>query len=117
MKKITSKQWAAVISVAALIVILGIWLPGRGYGEVSEKGYQYAVALFRACNQKDEAALSEISGMITKSTEAGEIELLEAKWLTEIIDRGRSGDWQGASRDVRQLMHDQLKEVPPKEVE
>jgi hypothetical protein len=92
-----------------LALLVGYGLLSRGYGETSEKGYQYATALFSACNQADENRLREISKMIDQSVEAGELDAREAGWLSAIIDQGMNGKWDAATRNVRQLMDAQIR--------
>lgn len=103
------KFWWAAASLAAIAAAAGLWLSSRGYGEVSPQGYQYAVALYRACNQRDEAGLARISDMISAALDKNEIRPAEARWLGGIIEKGLSDNWDEASRDVRQLMEDQVR--------
>lgn len=104
--------------LAGLTVVLALfawfWF-SRGYGDVSPRGYEYAVAIFSACNQSDEAKLDKISQMVAESLRLQEISLQESQWLNAIIDRGKRGDWKAASREVRRLMEDQVKSAPPPE--
>ncbi len=92
-----------------LLVGVGAYLYlNRGYGEVSELGYQYATALYSACNQSDEGKLEVISEMLTASHERSELEDHELRWLNGIIERGRRGDWQAAAGAARKLLEDQV---------
>ena len=102
-----SMAWAGA-ALATLIVAAGWYWFQRGYGQVSELGYQYATAMFSACNQQDEARLQRIAAMVEQSTAAGELPQQEAAWLRQIIDMGLAGHWEDASEEVRQLMEDQL---------
>lgn len=101
------------IGIGLLFVLLGIgyvWL-NRGYGEVSEHGYDFAVALFSAVNQKDKARLGKVAEMVDESRENGRITDREAGWLKGIVDDGLADRWDRAARSVRRLMQDQVREV------
>ena len=96
-------------ALLSLVVLAAYWLWSPGYGETSGQGYQYAIALFSACNQKDEGRLQKITEMIDAALNDGQLQPSEAEWLSAIIDKGTSGEWEAASRDVRRLMMDQIK--------
>jgi hypothetical protein len=83
----------------------------RGYGNVSELGYQYATALYSACNQSDSRKLEVISEMLIASSEREEIDDRELRWLNGIIEHGRRGDWQAAAGEARKLLEDQVTEA------
>ena len=102
----TRRCWLAA---GTLLIVsgVGLWMATRGYGEVSHEGYQYATALFSICNQQDELRLEKLSDMIDRALADGEVQPKESSWLQEIIRLGRAGDWEAASREVRQLMEDQ----------
>lgn len=102
--------WGGAGLVALVLVAGYLWI-NRPYGEVSERSYEYATALFSACNQKDTARLHKISEMLRQSIDADEISQQEASWLQAIIDLGLSGSWAAASQEVRELMEDQLQPV------
>ena len=110
---ITTKRW--LVALAFVIVLAGTvyWLTTRRYGKTSVEGYRYAAALFSACNQRDEAKLQGMTTMISDSLKRGDIEPAESQWLLEIAEQGLSGNWDVASRDVRQLMEDQQQRAAP----
>jgi hypothetical protein len=103
------RLWLIGAASIGLALLVGYLLLSRGYGETSDRGYQYATAIFSACNQKDETKLREISTMIDQSVEAGELDAREAGWLFAIIDQGMDGKWDAATRNVRQLMDAQIR--------
>lgn len=93
-----------------LALSLGLYLYlNRGYGEISELGYQYATALYSACNQTDDEKLEVISEMVIAASERQELEEHELRWLQGIIELGRQGDWRAAAGKTRQLLSDQVK--------
>ncbi|MFN3192552.1 MAG: hypothetical protein ACE361_18715 [Aureliella sp.] len=102
-----SKIAAAVVSLLLIAVVL-IWYLTSGYGETSEKGYQYAVALFRICNQKDLASLEGVEASIEADAASGELAPNETKWLREIIAMAKSNQWASARTEIRELMEDQM---------
>lgn len=100
--------WLAGITAIVLVLIVGYWLLNRSYGETSEQGYRYAMALFSICNQKDETRLRKIEEMISASSAEDELHAEETRWLLGIVERGRNGDWEEASQEVRRLIEDQV---------
>lgn len=102
------------VVVGLLLLACGslIWLLNRGYGETSEQGYAYSMALVTACNQRDVDKLNLIADMIEADLESGKLNPTESRWLMEIIEKGHRGDWDAANRDVRRLMRDQLQPAP-----
>lgn len=96
--------------VVAMGVAVYLYM-NRGYGDVSELGYQYATALYSACNQSDSRRLEMISEMLIASRERQEIDDRELRWLNGIIEHGRRGDWQAAAGEARKLLKDQVNEA------
>ena len=109
----TPSTWSRVSAVIALggALVLYLFWP-RGYGETSDQGYQFAIALFTACNQHDSEKLTTIANMIEAAEDAGELGNAEARWLQGITRQGLAGNWEAANRAVRRLMTDQLKPAP-----
>ena len=102
-----TKLYVAILTT--LLVVGGLyWYLQLGYGETSQQGYAYSMALFSACNQRDPERLQLISDLIEQDRAAGNVNADEARWLQGIIRRGLSGDWQAANREVRRLMNDQV---------
>ena len=107
------KQGKIVWGCLAMVMVLCLgWYWNRGYGDTSAQGYAYSKALFSACNQHDLKRLRQIESMIQEDLEAEKIGEREASWLRAIIDKAEREDWQGANRDVRQLMNDQVRPAP-----
>lgn len=91
--------------VACLMMIP---LSGCGYPEVSPRTYEISKALYSVCNQKSQERLEIVTKLIQSSLENKEISASEADWLNGIIAQAREGDWQSASKEVRQMMEDQI---------
>tara|TARA_R110002111_G_C6007511_1_gene374225 strand:- start:366 stop:635 length:270 start_codon:yes stop_codon:yes gene_type:complete len=83
-------------------------LSGCGYPEVSPRTYEISKALYSVCNQKSQERLEIVTKLIQSSLENKEISASEADWLNGIIAQAREGDWQSASKEVRQMMEDQI---------
>lgn len=83
-----------------------------GYGKVSPLGYEYATALVSICNQKDADRLEKLAVLLDDAESNERLEPQESKWLRGIIDLGRRGDWQNASRNARRLLSDQVTYQP-----
>ncbi len=104
-----------LVILVAVIVVGGIawWLTRPNYGEISEKGYDFAMALFSACNGKSIAKVEKIVGMIERSTTAGELSEQEAAWLMGIVRQALEGNWGSANAAIRVLMEEQARAAEP----
>lgn len=97
-------------AVAAVFVLIGIVLMTRGYGrygEVNTETYEYAKALYSACNLKDVKRLDACETMISEAESADKISAKEVGYLRDIISMARDDQWDDAQAMVRQLMTDQ----------
>lgn len=110
-----STRNSAVVVLASAILVGGIawWLALPKYGEISEKGYSYALALYSACNGKRANKVEKIVGMIEQSVAAGELSQQEATWLIGIAGNALEGKWKSASAAVRSLMEVQARRADP----
>ncbi len=109
------KQPKSIVYVGVLLlafIVCAVWFFNSGYGETSEQGYQYAVALYSTCNQRDANRLEKVAGLIAQAHDKGEISAAEQRWLSGIIRQGRDGDWDAASQAVRDLMKEQVQRAP-----
>ena len=97
------------IRVSLLIVIMAmISLSGCGYPEVSPQAYEVTKALYSACNRQSETHLTKIEELITERLEDSKISESEAEWLREIITNAKSGEWESAMLECREIMEDQI---------
>lgn len=107
MNRGTTKLLVGGLAIAAAVATY-MYL-NRGYGELSELGYDYATAIYSACNQSDGSKLQKLSAMIAASREQNKISDRETRWLSGIIARGERGDWQMAAAESRKLLIDQVR--------
>jgi hypothetical protein len=84
-------------------------LRSNGYGEVSDKTYEIATAMYSVCNRQDTAKLTSIDQLVQRGTADSSITVEEATMLREILELAQAGDWQTATNDARRLMNDQVK--------
>jgi len=98
------------ITGGLMIVFAVIWLKGCGYGTLSHSGYQHAQALYAICNRQDETALNKFSQRVAEMQNDNSLQDEEANWLNSIIEQARSGEWQAAQLETRELMESQLDE-------
>ncbi|QDU77998.1 hypothetical protein Pan97_50770 [Bremerella volcania] len=110
-----SKGTLAGIGVAAVLIVAVViyWLTRPTFGEISRKGYDYAMALGSACNGKDEAKVAKITQMIDQSAQDGELQSYEAAWLKGIAQQASDGQWESAYASVRKLMQEQTQAATP----
>lgn len=85
---------------------LSVWF-FSGSSEISQRGYQYALALMSVCNRQDEQRLQLIIERIQADREQQALSPRDARWLLKITARAQQGDWQGSAAAVRSLMKQQ----------
>lgn len=108
MNNANKAAWVTAASMVAVVVAGGlIWL-SWGYGEVSQSGYEHAMALVSACNRQDTVRLEKIVASIHQAVESQTLPAYDAKILLRIAERALDGDWEWSSRQVRQVMLDQI---------
>ncbi len=102
-----------VLIMVGLLAIAGglAWILNRGYGKVSPRGYEIATSLLSICNRRDTYRLATIEKLTRESLVAGTLQPREARWFGSIIGKAKSGRWERAAADVRQLMDDQVRPV------
>ncbi len=110
-----SKGVVAGSTIAAILIVTAIayWLSRPTFGEISRKGYDYAMALGSACNSKDEAKLAKITQMIDQSEQNGELNPQEVAWLSAIAQQAHDGNWDAAYASARTLMQEQTQAATP----
>ncbi len=106
-------KWGVASVLVLILAASAFWYLNRGYGQTTQQGYAYSIALFTACNQQDESKLQKIASMIESDLDEGKIAQPEARWLNSIINKGLRGNWSAANRDVRKLMKDQVRPAAP----
>lgn len=90
------------------VLVTTFFFCGCGYPKVSSETYEISKALYSVCNRQNEAQLANIESAIETASESGEISPREVKWLKEIVDSARSGEWQRATAEARKIMVDQV---------
>ena len=79
------------------------------YRGLSPQAYQYAKALYNATNRERIEKVAVVNDLIATSEQNGTITGEEAKWLREIIEDSRKGNWKMAQQTARQMMRDQVR--------
>lgn len=100
------KLLGAVV-LCSLVAFLG--LRSNGYGEVSDKTYDIATAMYSVCNRQDTEKLTSIDQLVQTGVAESSITTDEATMLREILELAQAGDWKTATREARRLMTDQVK--------
>lgn len=78
------------------------------YGPVSRGAYDYATALYAACNQQAATKVDAIAGQIQSAAGEGAITADEAAWLGEIVEQAGQGAWEEAAEACRRMMEEQV---------
>jgi hypothetical protein len=100
-------RWLIAISVS---LVAGYVLFGnRGYGEVSDKAYEFATALYSVCNRQDSSKLAGIESLLASAQANDNLSHEEAEMLREILQVAKAGNWLTAVSETRLLMMDQVK--------
>lgn len=95
-------------SAAIAVIILSMSI-GCGYGPVSSTGYEYAKALYSLSNRQSADRVDAVQAQISAARESGELSAREAKWLGNICEQCRNGNWKSAQSDARRIMADQVR--------
>jgi hypothetical protein len=106
-------RWPSVVKIfGGLIVssLVGYFAFGnRGYGEVSNKAYDIATALYSVCNRQDATKLAGIESLLTSAQSDASLSPSEIAVLQEILRTAQAGNWVSAVSESRALMEDQVK--------
>lgn len=102
-------------ALAVTIVVALCWsIFFRGYGEVSQPTYDFALALYGACLAKNETRIDKIELAILavgKGDSKGMGNVIpsrEITWLHRIIAKARNAQWESAAREAQQIMEAQV---------
>jgi hypothetical protein len=100
-------RWLIALSV--LLVAGYFFFGNRGYGQVSDKAYEFATALYSVCNRQDASKLAGIESLLASAQSNDNLSPEEAEMLQEILQMAKAGDWVIAVSETRLLMMDQVK--------
>ncbi len=99
-----------IVGFLVLCLVAGYFLSGRrSYGEVSDKTYEIATAMYAVCNRQDASKLSGVKELVKAAESDARITAAEGKILRELVLLAEVGDWAIASIETRCLMKDQVK--------
>ena len=99
---------SSITPVLLLLITPFLFVGCSKYGEVSPRTYEISSALYSVCNRKDTTRLDKVQELIESSVSSGDISASEQQWLTEIVESGRSGDWESAAQEARTIMEEQV---------
>jgi hypothetical protein len=105
-----NNQRRAVVSIALVACLaagLYCWL-NRGYGEVSDHGFDIAMTLMSVCNRQDEPRLHSVIELIEQSAAKKELPPQDASALLGIANKAKNGNWASANSSIRRLLDDQV---------
>ena len=107
-------RWGIALIFAAIIGAIAIFvLLPRGYGELSERGYEFALAIASACNQRDAVRIERLVALLEDDDARRELDEAERGWLRAILVEATEGRWEQANRRARRLLERQLQRAPP----
>jgi len=96
--------------VLACLLLLGLaaWWYSQSSPKLSERHYDMTLALYRICNQQDADALQRFEAKVLKTSEdEGDVGTLPPS-LQGILDDARSGNWERAMLECREVMDSQI---------
>jgi hypothetical protein len=99
----------SLVALSILLVVAYFFFGNRDYGEVSDKAYEFATALYSVCNRQDASKLAGIESLLASAQSNDSLSSEEADMLQEILQKAKSGDWAIAASETRSLMVDQVK--------
>lgn len=103
-----SKPWLAMAAVLAVVVLVAVWLWPRSSVELSDRGYDVTLALYRVCNQRSEEGLAKIEEQLALMA-SGVDDSTSHRAIAEIIAQAKSGQWRQASVACRKALDDQVR--------
>lgn len=89
-------------------VAVVVYVTQDSYGTVGSLGYDFATALFSACNRHDAETIAELASMVDAAASEGELSEQELAWLRGILADADAGDWQSAASESRRLLEAQV---------
>lgn len=104
-----NNQPTIIAVVAAICLAVGIyWWMNRGYGEVSDHGFDIAMTLMSVCNLENESRLHKVINEIEQSAADKKLPRADASALLGIANKAKRGNWAAANSSIRRLMDDQI---------
>jgi CO/xanthine dehydrogenase FAD-binding subunit len=98
-----SRLGAMLATCLLLIIGLAIWM-NSDYSRISDRGYDYALALVSACSRQDEIRVKQIAEEIV----AAELPVYDRRVILKIAENALSGNWRSASDEARTLLKAQI---------
>lgn len=103
------KYLASLLLICGLVATI-VYFNRDSYGTVGSRGYEFATALFSACNRRDAATIEKLESMVDSAASRRELTEQEIEWLRGILADANAGDWQAAAKDSRSLLQAQVTE-------
>ena len=97
-----------VILMGIVVATALIW-SNQGYGKVSAHAYELSKAIYGACLSRSEERIEKIEFLLT-NTDTSKISKRELKWLGQITQQAKEGNWESASLAAKEILDDQIVE-------
>lgn len=91
-----------------ILLVFPLFLIGCGYGKVSGESYQYARALYMACNLKDPKRLQKVETQLLSVVPGEKLSQKEKQWLLDIVNMGKRENWESGAKAARRMIRDQV---------
>ena len=95
--------WLVGFAALALGLVAFWWWPESPV-TLNEHQYDVAIALYRACNQQDRAAIEMLSATIEGASTEADVNDEQASALRNIVREANEGRWHDATQSCRELL-------------
>ncbi|MDB4778365.1 hypothetical protein OAG68_02805 [bacterium] len=103
------KHTILILIAVALAAGAVYFLCNQGYGKVSRRTYDMATAIYGACLARSENRVDKIQQLLSQDTaETSDMSIRERKWLNNIIQKAKNGNWESAAKAAKRIMEDQV---------
>ncbi|GAB5402942.1 MAG: hypothetical protein Aurels2KO_11730 [Aureliella sp.] len=99
---------SAVVAGVLIVAAVG-WLLLRPAPQLSDRGYEVSMALLRACNQRDSAAIEDIEATVSSFAAEGQLDASDVETFQRVLALAEDDKWQDASDAIRSVMLQQAK--------
>lgn len=96
-------QWA-VLSVMTIGFLIWFLFP-RGYGKVDTATFQVAQGIYSASLEQNLTRIQRLEELLM--ADESDIPTHQKRWLLNMIEDAKAGNWKSCTRDARQLLKEQ----------
>ena len=96
-------------SIGLIVALaIGIWFFWPSKVILDQRSYEIAIALYRVCDQEDVDGLEKLQTLLDEHAGTEGTSAAATAAIQEIIDLGRTSNWEQATQATRKIMDDQV---------